>query len=214
MVEQKRGIRAFWAWLWDKAIEHWPEAISTFFLGGGMTYLAAVTDWMKPWGQIGWAAIGFLSMFVVISCYAIYWWARRNKAATTFTEKIFQSTTINPLSDIFSKQRIKLSDFFNPFYEPVETAKFQDCELLGPSNIFPVGSTFLKSGFLGCQVVIFAQDTTLIGVTAFKNCIFERCKFFQVTFYMTKDQYINLKKQAGTQIQGMPIISDGNAGNL
>jgi hypothetical protein len=214
MAEQKRGGLAIQSYISSWIVEHWLECISVLFTGGGMAYLAAFTDWMKPWGPIGWAAIGFLSMIIVIGCYAIYWWARRYKTTIAFTEKLLQSTTINPLSDNFSKQRIKLVDFFNTFYQPVKTTKFQDCELLGPSNFYPTGCSFHSPGFINCQVVIIAQNKKIIGATQFNNCIFERCRFFEVIFYMEKDEYLSWKIELGAGIEKMTIISDGNAGNL
>lgn len=40
----------------------------------------------------------------------------------------------------FSKKRVRVTDFFHPFFRPTVAAKFDDCELLGPGVIVPVMS--------------------------------------------------------------------------
>ncbi len=206
----KRIYRAAMAWVWDRLIEHWPQII---FIGGAsvMAYLASITVWFKRFGPIGYGVVGIGAYLLFMVGYLIYGLARKHVASSRLADERWKAGSINPLEGNFSNQRIKLSDFFNPFYEPVKTAKFLDCELLGPSNIFLGGCNVFHSGFIGCQAVIIGEGKTVIGVTVFSNCIFERCKFFQVTLYMTKQQYISLKEQAGI---GVPIISDGEAGNL
>ena len=64
-------------------------------------------------------------------------------------------------------------------------------------------------------MVIVRNDVAIVGVTAFENGIFERCKFFRITFLMNKKDYVNWKKQAGQQmVETIPIISDGATGQL
>jgi hypothetical protein len=199
-------------WLADYAIENWPSIIVAISGFGGMTYLASISEWLKPYGAVAWGAVGILTILVICVCYAVYGWARERLAHVQFMNERAKTVDINPLAGHFSKLRIQLSDFYNPFYIPTENAKFEDCELLGPSTIALLGNgTFHGVHFIDCEAVIVKIGTNINGATAFKTCIFERCKFFRVTFYLSKEQHLHMVTNLG---QAFPIISDGTAGDL
>jgi len=205
-----RLYKAASRWLWDWLIEHWPQIL---MVGGAgvMTYLASIAAWLQKYGPLAYGVIGLGTYLLLMVGYWLYGITRKNVASSRLADERWKTSSINPLDGNFTKQRIKLSDFFNPFYVPVRSAKFQGCELLGPANIILIGCNLSNDAFNGCQAVITEEGKHLIGVTVFMNCIFEGCIFFQVTIYMTKQDYISMKQQTGS---AMEIISDGNAGNL
>src|SRR5258708_7851914 len=211
-MSKKSGIGAIKDWLFSRLAERWFELMLGFITGGGMGYLAAITDWMAPWGPIGWAATGFFFLAVVISFYALYWWARSRRDLTEFSEKAAQSISINVLEDLFVKKKINLSDFYHPFLRATKHAKFQDCELFGPCSIVLDGGKIERSNFHYCDVVIVGKKSEgARGIAKFDFCIFERCDFFRVTFFMTKAQYLDLERDIGAK--GVNIISDGSLGD-
>jgi hypothetical protein len=136
--------------------------------------------------------------------------AYRYLVLTRYEVRRAEATTVNPLASYFSKQRLRLADFYHPFFKATRAAKFEDCELLGPVAVALMGGQFLHSAFLDCEVVIVKDDANVQGVTAFENCIFDRCKFFGVTLFITKEQYLSMKRQGVAP----PVISDGTAGEL
>ena len=54
-----------------------------------------------------------------------------------------EAVGINPLDGHFSKKRVRVTDFFHPFFRPTAAAKFEDCELLGPGVIYLDGGQLL-----------------------------------------------------------------------
>jgi hypothetical protein len=206
----KRLSKSGWAWISDWLIDHWPQIV---WIGGasGMTYLASITVWLNNYGPVAYGAVGLSTYLIFMIGYAIYGIARKKIALSRLADERWKAGSINPLEGNFNKRRIKLSDFFDPFYKSIQTAKFQDCELLGPSNVYLMGCTLSHPTFSSCQVVIIEQGKKVIGVTAFENCIFERCKFYHTIFYFTRSQYIDTKGKSG---KGIEVISDGKAGDL
>jgi hypothetical protein len=197
-------------WLWDWLIEHWPQII---MVGGAgiMICLASITAWLHKYGPLAYGAVGLGTYLLIMLGYMLYGIAKKSVAASRLVDERWKTGTINPLEGNFSRQRIKLSDFFSPFYVPIRAARFQGCELLGPSNVFLAGCNMVHCIFDGCQTVIVAKDKKIIGVTAFINCIFERCGFFNVTIYMTKEQYISSRQQIGA---GIDMISERDISDL
>lgn len=207
----KRAIRSAASWVWDWFIEHWPTVIVV--VGGAvMTWLGYLSAWLRVYGPVAWGALGIASALVLSLAFFLAGLAKQRFVLVRFAERRAETAGINPLDDHFSKKRIKMSDFFHPFYEPVTATKFQDCELLGPAAVALEGGAFLRSSFVNCEAVIMRADTPVAGVTPFRNCTFERCKFFGITFLLTKDQYMMFKSQTGGG--RMRIVSDGTVGNL
>jgi hypothetical protein len=96
------------------------------------------------------------------------------------------------------------------FIVQTEVLASKDCELLGPAHIFVINSVIKNSGFWDCEVVLAKDGASVIGVTGFADCYFDRCNFFRVTLYMTKETYQAMKANGAAP----PVISDGKAGDL
>jgi len=206
-----RGLKSGFQWLLDFLIERWP-AILIGASSIAMTWFARASAFLQPYGPVAWGGVGIACAVLLSFAYRLWSVAYRSWVTTRFEVRRAETTAVNPLAGQFSKQRLRLADFFHPFFQPTSGAKFEDCELLGPAAVWIVAAQLLNSGFYDCEVVIVKEGANVRGVTAFVNCIFDRCKFFSVTFFLTKDQYLGMKQQ---MVGGMPpVISDGTAGNL
>jgi hypothetical protein len=177
-----------------------------------MTYIGYLSRWLSPYAPISWVAVGLLGgiMLAFLAWIGAHIHAR---VVRTRTERLWiETASVNPLDGVFRKQRIRVSDFFHPYYKATQAAKFEDCDLLGPATVFVAGGTFLNTNFNRCQAVIVLPNVKAIGVVAFENCTFERCSFYEVTFLLPKPLYEQFRKD----IKGDPIpaISDGTAGNF
>ncbi|SRR6266699_1224737 len=205
-----RAAKSAGRWFLDFLLERWPWILvgATSVI---MTLVARMTEFLKPYGAVAWGGVGIVSAVLGAGVFWLGSVAYRSWVLTRFEVRRAEATAINPLAGHFSKRRICLMDFFHPFMQATLAAKFEDCELLGPAVVFLGGCTLLHDDFNNCEAVIAKDNVATIGAMAFKSCIFERCKFFNVTFIMTKNQYLSMKEQAG---QGLRVISDGTAGDL
>jgi hypothetical protein len=76
-------------------------------------------------------------------------------------------SNVNPLDDVFTKLRIDLNVFRQPFNEPVIGKNFINCELNGPIIIILYGhSTLANASLHGCEFVKIKDR----GFTA-PNCV-------------------------------------------
>ncbi|HKQ24070.1 MAG TPA: hypothetical protein VJT81_06465 [Burkholderiales bacterium] len=209
----RRWMNAGLSWLVDHAIEHWPTIVAAVIGGGLMTYLAAVSQWLEPFGPVAWGAAGLLALLIMAIALALLGIARTKFVAANFAEKFNNVTSVNPMAGRYERQRVRLADFFHPFYRPIEDARFENCDLLGPAHLVFVGNTIIgNSSFYDCEIVIVKPNAVVRGVTGFKDCHINRCRLFRLTLYMPKDAFLKTKAQMGGN--ELTVISDGTAGLL
>ena len=110
-----RGIKALVAWIWDWLIEHWP-ALSVAGVLSGMTYLAAISQWLNAYGPVAWGFAGLLGALITALIYWVYAFAAQKIAVSAFVAQVSKpADNINPLEDAFHKRRIKIQDLVDPF---------------------------------------------------------------------------------------------------
>ena len=149
--------------------------------------------------------------FVVVGMYAVYWWARSRRSLKRFSEKLALSSAVNPLAKEFTNQRIKLSDFYHPWFHEYDKVIFRNCELYGPCNVFFSGHVTLNGGGNDdTEIVIVYEGAQLRSVVVFKNATFIDCRWYRVTFYVHADQARRMK--AKMRIPQDTVISDGKFG--
>src|SRR6266566_8878188 len=127
-----RPVRTLLFWLGDQIAEHWP-AIVVGMGGTLMAWLAALSAFLAPYGPVAWGAVGIVSALLIAAALWVGSLAQGRWLLNRFERRRAQALSLNPLEGNFAKQRLRLGDFFHPFYRPTSGARFEDCELLGPT---------------------------------------------------------------------------------
>lgn len=212
-MPERKGPRAWVSsalgGLVDQVIQHWAALVS---IGGGavMGYLASISAWLAPYGPVAWGGVAVVSL-VVISLAALGWSkATEIRALARYANARALAGGANALAPTHDHERIVLSDFYHPFYKPVETVRFEHCDLMGPANVFMDGCTLTDSGLHDCEAIIVAKGTAVRGAVGFKHCTFARCHIFRATLLMFPEQYVALQSALHASI---PIISGSLAPN-
>lgn len=211
MAKASKALGALGDWILDKVIEKWPWIV-TAGAGLAMSWAAAVSDWLARYGPVAWGGVGILTMAALALIYWLWSAATRSRAVTKLAEDRERALTVNPLAGSFARMRLKLADFFDPFYQPTTAAKFTDCQLHGPAMVYLQGCTLLNCVYTECQFVIVSPTTKrIIGATAFVHCTFERSKFIAATFLMSKSEFLNIKGHLPSLPDDV-VIADGSGG--
>jgi hypothetical protein len=180
-----------------------------------MSYLAAISTWLKPWGPIGYGAFGLISALLIYAVlsygYAAIGRGRQRSAEAGYIKSRATLSPINVLAPVHNHEKIELVRFFSHFYVPTENVRFEDCDLIGPAMIGIDGCQFLYSGFNDCEIVIVRGDRPVKGAAMFRFCTMLRCKIFRTTFVMNHASYLNLPADIRA---GVPVISDGRIGDI
>jgi hypothetical protein len=76
---------------------------------------------------------------------------------------------------------------------------FNDCELIGPAILFPLGDTsFRECSFESTSIFIPVQDDRpYFGVVGIRNCTLERCRFERVGIAGTQEYIDRMILEAG-----------------
>jgi hypothetical protein len=197
--------------LWELATSNSGQ-IAVWLGGSGlMFYLGSITQWAQTLGPLGWALIAVASMFLVSLGFALWSWASVRLAQQSLASAKAQAGKVNVLSRSHENERINASDFYSPFFIPIEHVSFTDCELLGPASVYFIGGTFDRVHFVGCEIVIVRPDRPVKGVTSFRFATFLRGRFIGLTLLMNLDQYNKLPDDMKA---GVPVISDGRVGDI
>ena len=201
-------------WVADRITNNWHWIVG-FFAGGGMSYLASVTAWLRPWGPIGYGAIGYLTfvMTALGSAYIYYLisLAREKSTVAAYVARSMQTIATNVLAPTHNHERIRLADFFHPFYKPTKNVRFEDCELHGPANIFLAGGTMVDSTFADCEIIITRSDRPMRGILVFENCMILRCEVYRATLLMDITHYNGIPAPMRA---ALPVVSDGRIGDI
>lgn len=206
----KRWLKGAFSWAIDQAIERWPSIV--ILVGGSiMSYLAAISHWLAPYGPVAWGAVGIASVLVLALIYWLYGTARVKIGVSDYVRAKAQTAAVNVLAPTHNNERIDLPQFFHPFYKPTEHVRFENCELFGPASLVIDGCTIVNSGFFDCELVIARPDRPIKGAMVFKHCTITRCSLFRVTFLMKYDTYKNLPDEMK---KGLVLISDGRIGDI
>lgn len=206
-------------WLYERGV-----VLAALASGGAISWMSSFTDWMAPWGPLGWLAAGLATSLFVAGVLTLIRmgmsWKRSKDALVEFTERHVTSTSVNPLKRDFSEQRVNLWDFYHPYFEENREKTFRNCELMGPCNISLSGITQMPRAKLrDCDFVIVGLGKPMKGVVAFADCSFIDCAFYRVTFFVDAGLARSLKSQmlATGVFEGdepINVISDGTFGAI
>lgn len=175
-----------------------------------MTYLAAITEWLKPWGPIAWGVIFLVTLIIVaaviIGGRAISAWAFTKRALGRYSDATLNTQSANPLDQEFIRKRLNLADFYHPHFVVNSKKHFRGCELFGPCQVAIMSHTTLANcNFNDCDVVVVDPSKPLHGAIAFAETEFLNCEFYRVTLLVPATIARMMKGGTGGQ---MNIISD------
>jgi hypothetical protein len=91
------------------------------------------------------------------------------------------TNTINPLEPMFSNQRIKVADFYNPFDANHRNKTFIDCEFIGPSVVAFINSNIELDKIVDCEFVEVANNAQVRNVIGFDRATVRRGRFYRMT---------------------------------
>ncbi|MEW6313559.1 MAG: hypothetical protein AB1513_05870 [Pseudomonadota bacterium] len=176
-----------------------------------MTYLASISDWLKPYGVVAWGVIGIASILFLSLALFLYGFAKERIAIADYTKAKATASGINILAATHQDERINLSSFYHPYFVPTENVRFENCELYGPANIALEGCNFNSGVFHECEIVIVRTDRPVIGALKFKFCTFIRFRIYRATFLMNHETYKNMPQVFRDSVR---VISDGRIGDI
>lgn len=178
------GKKALWDWISDWIIAHWPQIVITLS-GVAMTYLAAVTLWLRAYGPVAVAGVVLLALVMLSFAYWMYARGTLNRSEARYREmQAIPPTTVNPLRSTFENERIRASDFYSPLSGMHHAKTFNSCEIVGPGAIALMACNLYHGHFIACDVV--AVKTALIKTAAgFEHCTFNNCKFINATIFVS-----------------------------
>lgn len=215
-------MSAVW-WVYERVVNNW-VMLASLFGGGAMTYFATISEWLEPWGPIGWASVGLATFVLLVFALTLVnmarAWTNGRRVMAEFTARHLTTTATNPLQDTFEKERIKAWDFYHPFFEHNNQKTFRACEIVGPCNVLLNGVTNMpKSKFRECEFVIVDPSKGMKGVVSFNDCSFFDCTFYRITFFASAEYARDVKRQileSGTYSGPEPlnVISDGHFGKI
>jgi hypothetical protein len=192
--------------LLDYFMGKWIAIVVAALGGGGMAYLASITDWLRVWGPVAWGAIGLVSLgFIVVICYIYSLIIARNRMSEYTRIKSSTSGT-NVLAATHEDERIELSQFYHPYFSATEHVRFEHCDLMGPAYTAINGCTFDGCTMSDCQVVIVRPDAPATHAVLLRFCTFVRCRLHRVVWVMTPETYATMPLEFRA---GIPVISVG-----
>src|SRR5689334_3123324 len=65
-------------WAFDRVSNNWDRLAALFVGGGGMSYLASITDWVKSYGPV---AVGAIGLFSALAIWIGLAWANAMRAS-------------------------------------------------------------------------------------------------------------------------------------
>lgn len=201
-------------WFYDRITNNWALLVAMFG-GSGMSYLAAISEWIKPWGPVGYGGVGLIAALLTYLGatygYAAIGKGRERAAQAEYINNRTRLLPINILAPIHTHERIELVQFYNHFFTPIENVRFDQCELVGPASIILEGCNLDRSQFVDCEVVIVRPDRPIRGAAKFRYCTILNSKVFRATFFMSHQAYLQLPDAARS---GLVVISDGRIGDV
>ncbi len=178
ILQIQPGI-ALGQWGYERIVNNWSLLTALFVGGGGMSYLASISEIIAPFGPVGIGGIGLISALLVWVGLA---WARGLRAnarerlanARAVEKWKEQTDTVNPLDPEFQRARINIADLAHPVTRRISNKRFIDCQLMGPSNLIIMGKTSLANmDFTNCDLVVVNNKKT---IPIYNALLIEECQ--------------------------------------
>lgn len=163
-------------------------------VGGSIASASAIraTEMLRDYAPASWVVGGILTGIAIAIGYRVFISARERAQVLRFRARVADASHVNPLDDIFRRQRLKLTDLCAPIGGVVENKVFIECDIIGPANavIFP-DCTFIGSRGEGNDQLIIKRGVVASTGFAVVNCTFRNCRFFLVTFMVPEPFYLS-----------------------
>jgi hypothetical protein len=202
-------------WAYDRIAGNWQTLVAVFVAGGGMTYLAAITDWAHAWGPLGIGAVGLaaaLAVWIGLALGAsIRAKATLHKAHTTAIEKWKEQVdSVNPLASEFHTKRLRIADISHPISNRISNKRMIDCELVGPANLVMIGSSFSHVGFMNCDIAVARDGAMIQNAILLENVTMIGGQIWNCTIFIPSNQIPAFRAAGGNFISltGVPEIDN------
>ncbi|WP_072372688.1 hypothetical protein [Hyphomicrobium sp. NDB2Meth4] len=161
-------------WVYDRVANNWDRLGAAFLAGGGMSYLASITDWMVAWGPLGVGAAGLsaaLTVWVGLAlASSLRAKAKIRQAEAAAIDKWKQEVdSINPLAAEFHTKRIRVEDLAHPIDRSISDKRLIDCELIGPANLVLLDNDFKDMRFYQCDTVVVRANMPINNAIALRR---------------------------------------------
>jgi len=189
-------MKKFWSWLSNasNSISIWQFISGTVLVAGFSlsAWAGYASIWLDSYGPIAWLICGLIgSLNIAFALYIVS--VARTKWICATLQKQFHAEhdRINPQDVHFLNRRISLGDLLPPGNVSVSGKTFENCDIVGPLNIFPIATTIMKCKYVTCDYVAIKPitDEKPLNATVFENCRFINCRIFFVSFLVLEENY-------------------------
>ena len=148
------------------------------------------TDALALYAPFSYVAALILTPVLLAAGYLMYAKAAERRQFVRFREIAFEVSHINPMEDVFRKQRIRVIDLAAPIGGQIKGKTFNDCDLIGPVNVmFSNNCTFHGNSGNGVDGLIVREEKFPTNGFGFDACAFRNCRFYLMTFMVPETQY-------------------------
>jgi hypothetical protein len=185
--------------------------------GGSMIASFALPAWAVKsvnlfieFSPLSWVVAGFGGLFIWVSCYLIWQWAKRISINAKYDANILKNgDKLNPLDQTFEGKRIFINDFVLPSSQLIQNKTFINCEIIGPACLY-----FMANN-LATQIKPPTIDGIWLDPSAFfwngvilSDCIFRDCSFQRITILASVENYESWKNHQNMNWISIPPQSE------
>lgn len=180
------GVDRAIAWA-DRAITVGTSSGALWAGSAVMGGVSGVVAWIGEYGPVGWlvafvaGALAFaITSLVLTKTYAAWVGVKLRKQFYGVADRT------DPMKPHYLNERIRLEDLLPPGDDIVENKTFENCQIIGPLNIFPIWIGLEGNLFSSVDHILVTEDAIkelrLSNCRIFRNCRFIKCRIYNVSF--------------------------------
>jgi len=173
----------------ERIVQWLPATVSTAAVALASGWAVYVTEALGKYAPASWITSALAGGIVAAVCFWL--WANASerlqqvKVSKLWAER---PMLVNPLDDIFNRQTMDLSTFFNNYRKPSDDKIFNECVLRGPALvIFLERVSLTDNNFQQCDFVKVPLNPTVENAVMFRRFSAARCTFVGVTFLIQEN---------------------------
>lgn len=156
--------------------------------GALSAWAAHATQTLQQFAPFSWVMAGLLGALLALWIWWLWWKAWDFRLKVRMRAALANPTAlINPGDSVFQNKRIKLTEFFDPFWSRCEGKTFIDCDLIGPAVILFHGGTPEIQNAIDCDFVSVQVGKPLRHGFVFVNCTLRNCRVIKCTVLISDD---------------------------